>query len=226
MKTKATLYLALIAIIFGIGCSNAIGQTKHYIGEEFGGGIVFDVSADGKHGLIAETVDQGKSNWYEAMQLVKTGIHSTTANKFTDWRLPTKEELDKLYFQKNIVGGFYGFYWSATESDDSNAWTQLFYGGMQGPVNKDYDGLVRAVRAFSTDDYLGTEYSNEIGEIMHYIGEEFGGGIVFDVSADGQNGLIAETIDQGSGSWHEAKPLVKTGIYRAAAKKFNPGGWR
>ena len=103
----------------------------HWIGERFGGGIVFDVSADGQHGLIAETIDQGYSNWHDAFTLVNTGTHSEAGKAFTDWRLPTKEELCELFYQKETVGGFgeCAEYWSSTEYNIRNAWIQGFYSG-------------------------------------------------------------------------------------------------
>lgn len=42
----------------------------HYIGEKFGGGIVFSVDANGEHGLIASTADQSTSaKWYASTYL-------------------------------------------------------------------------------------------------------------------------------------------------------------
>ena len=84
----------------------------HWIGERFGGGIVFYVSEDGLHGLIAETVDQGCCHWIDAHLLAQNGEHSEAGKAFTDWRLPTTEELLKLWRQREIVGGFGKYiYW-------------------------------------------------------------------------------------------------------------------
>ena len=44
---------------------SSIGAGQHYIGESFGGGIVFYVYDNGKHGLIAATADQSTGiQWY------------------------------------------------------------------------------------------------------------------------------------------------------------------
>jgi hypothetical protein len=73
---------------------------------------------------------------------------------YGDWYLPSKFELNLLYLQKNVVGGFgnnnYNYYWSSTElSDPTFACTQDFDDGYQTRENKDYAGLhVRAIRAF------------------------------------------------------------------------------
>ena len=45
--------------------NNVISTTAHYIGESYGGGIVFYVHDNGQHGLIAATADQSSGiQWY------------------------------------------------------------------------------------------------------------------------------------------------------------------
>ncbi len=114
------------------------------------GGYVFWVSADGKHGLVAETQDQGTATWYEAQNLIlNPSNHSVNGQKFRDWRLPTKYELNEMYLQQLAVGGFASvYYWSSTESDYDNVWDQGFTNGTQGNYLKDDDNVVRSVRAF------------------------------------------------------------------------------
>jgi hypothetical protein len=70
---------------------------------------------------------------------------------YTDWYLPSKDELAKLYAMKLL--GFGGFavnaYWSSTEVDYAQAaWFQNFNGGYQGLNSKYYTNYVRAIRAF------------------------------------------------------------------------------
>ena len=71
---------------------------------------------------------------------------------FTDWFLPSKDELNELYKNKAVVGGLAtGFYWSSSEDVGNNyagAWLQYFGLGGQGGGNKLYPYYVRAVRAF------------------------------------------------------------------------------
>ncbi len=68
---------------------------------------------------------------------------------FDDWYLPSKRELNKLFYVKSAVGGFSdGGYWSSTESGAVGAWNQYFYIGSQGGSSKDHAWRVRAVRAF------------------------------------------------------------------------------
>ena len=115
------------------------------------GGYVFWVSADGKHGLVAETQDQGPFSWYEAQNLISNpSTHSVNGQKFRDWRMPTKFELNEMYLQQGAIGGFDdGGYWSSTELDSLVAGVQLFGNGGQFNFNKaNFNGDVRAVRAF------------------------------------------------------------------------------
>ncbi|MDD5015562.1 MAG: Ig-like domain-containing protein [Atribacterota bacterium] len=67
----------------------------------------------------------------------------------TDWFLPSKDELNQLYAQKALVGGFASdYYWSSSEEDADSACGQGFTSGMQGKYPKDYGLRVRAIRAF------------------------------------------------------------------------------
>lgn len=78
---------------------------------------------------------------------------------FSDWYLPSKDELNKLYLNKVAIGGFTGtFYWSSTEGSTSSqnlnyAWGQFFTNGLQQDYDNTYGAKttlqsVRAVRSF------------------------------------------------------------------------------
>jgi hypothetical protein len=69
---------------------------------------------------------------------------------FDDWYLPSKDELNKLFQYKNIIGGFEStFYWSSSEINDSCAWGQNFTDGIQiSDSLKNTSFYVRAVRSF------------------------------------------------------------------------------
>ena len=69
---------------------------------------------------------------------------------YGDWFLPSKGELNQMYLNKDLIGGFrsVGFYWSSTEERDVNAWSQLFDHMGQGFSFKGNDNYVRPVRAF------------------------------------------------------------------------------
>jgi hypothetical protein len=165
------------------------GSGTHYIGESYGGGIVFYVYDNGKHGLIAATSDQSSSikwnggsntNTRARADGVGAGLKNTAiiiANQgavdgnafaatvcneysvtvdgvtYGDWYLPSKHELNLLFLQKSVVGGFANdSYWSSTEYFNPNgnvqAWLQYFYDGGQGSSFKTLSYYVRAIRAF------------------------------------------------------------------------------
>ena len=68
---------------------------------------------------------------------------------YSDWYLPSKDELNKLYINRVAVGGFSsGYYWSSSGYLDANAWSQNFTNGDQINLYKLVANYVRAVRAF------------------------------------------------------------------------------
>ena len=79
------------------------------------------------------------------------GIASSySLNGFSDWYLPSQDELNLMYAQKTIVGGFANtFYWSSTEYNSSLAWIRNYVTGTDNIPKKDNNSVgVRAVRAF------------------------------------------------------------------------------
>ena len=116
------------------------------------GGYVFLVTPDGKHGLVAETVDQIASiNWYNAPGIVSDpSKHSTVGKNFTDWRMPTIYELGLMYDSRVAITGFSATsnYWSCSQWDSSNAHYQYFGTGVEsgGPMTNNC--AVRAIRSF------------------------------------------------------------------------------
>ena len=70
-------------------------------------------------------------------------------NGYSDWYLPSKNELNKLYLNKAAIGGFGNYpYRSSSENDHLSAWCQNFLNGNPGPNIKKDALNVRAVRAF------------------------------------------------------------------------------
>ena len=68
---------------------------------------------------------------------------------FSDWYLPSKDELNQLYINRVAIGGFANSYYSSsTEYNNSNAWRQRFSDGFQNGALKLGGRDVRAVRAF------------------------------------------------------------------------------
>ena len=160
-------------------------STLHYVGESYGGGIVYYVYDEGQHGLIAAKADLSTGiRWYGGT-LTTTGAradgigagikntaiiianqapvdgntfaarlcneYSVTAGGVTyaDWYLPSKTELNLLYFQKNVVGGIANAgYWCSTEVTDANAWVINLASPGGGIHIKSETRYVRAIRAF------------------------------------------------------------------------------
>ena len=96
-------------------------------------GYVFWLSADGKHGLVSETQDQGLATWYFAKDVISDPLnHSVDGQKFRDWRMPTKHELNEMYSVSSAIGSFgTKTYWSSIRSGSTTAWRQNFMSGLQ-----------------------------------------------------------------------------------------------
>jgi hypothetical protein len=149
------------------------------LGDSYQGGIIFYLDGTGKHGLIAAPTDQSRNTpWWNGSFLPTTatstndGASNTTkimqaqgvvgdyaakicrdfrGGGFSDWFLPSKDQLNTLYNQKNLVGGFANeIYWSSTEASVGEAWVQYFLNGLQHLDNTSDGATVgtRAIRAF------------------------------------------------------------------------------
>lgn len=130
-----------------------------------------------QHGLIAAIDDQSDGIYWFNLDYINTGAtydngfinsnqiiekqgpvetnyaaglaRSYNGGGYSDWYLPSINELNKLYFYKNAIGGFgTGAYWSSSEKDDFFAWYINFYDGSQSSFFKYYLMNVRAVRVF------------------------------------------------------------------------------
>ncbi len=56
---------------------------------------------------------------------------------YEDWHLPSKDELNKLYENREAIGGFTDdYYWSSSEINSYSAWSQSFSDGIQTNSNK------------------------------------------------------------------------------------------
>ena len=165
-------------VMFPDGTTQTSASSAHFIGESYGGGIVFYVCTGGQHGLIAAVVDQstgiqwdnGGYTLINALRddvfagllnteriIINQGVGSYAAQVcanfkggvFGDWYLPSKYELNLLYEQKAVVGGFTNaFYWSSTESLNDRAWCQDFDSGSQYNHYRYQTFPIRAIRAF------------------------------------------------------------------------------
>ncbi len=130
------------------------------------------------HGLIAAALDQstgigwwngnyistfasgtavgtGNTNTNSIVNYQKTGSFAAkicfdlVLGGFSDWYLPSRDELNHLYENKTTIGGFATTgYWSSSENSNSGAWGQTFDVGGQVNYTKNLSLCVRAVRSF------------------------------------------------------------------------------
>ena len=130
------------------------------------------------HGLIAASADQSMSIVWDDGVVVVTGAVATaigTGNAntntivtaqgagtyaakicadlnlegYSDWYLSSKDELNKLYLNKTVIGGFSNvLYWNSTEFDVQAAWLQSFSDGSQLAGSKNIAARIRPIRSF------------------------------------------------------------------------------
>ena len=68
---------------------------------------------------------------------------------YSDWYLPSKDELNQLYLNRVAIGGFESaYYWGSSEYDAGGARGQYFDDGQLGANFKYLSGRVRAIRSF------------------------------------------------------------------------------
>ena len=92
-----------------------------------------------------------------------------TYGGFSDWFLPSRDELNQLYIQRTVVGGLNTStnYWSSSEYDGVEAWRRFFGADVHGISTKDNFLAVRPVRSF---DPTGSIQS---GDFLKYDGSEW-----------------------------------------------------
>jgi prepilin-type N-terminal cleavage/methylation domain-containing protein len=101
----------------------------------------------------AAAIGTGMKNTTDADATCTSGAIQQAADYsnggYADWFLPSKDELNELYLQKNVVGGFAaGSYRSSSEGNANLVWFQNFSNGYQNDSLKSSDLRVRPVRAF------------------------------------------------------------------------------
>jgi hypothetical protein len=104
-------------------------------------------------GAAATAIGTGMKNTTDADATCTSGAIQQAADYsaggYSDWFLPSMDELNELYLQAGTVGGFaLGDYWSSSELNATYAWFQFFYDGSQAGNGKPNYGRVRPVRAF------------------------------------------------------------------------------
>ncbi len=93
---------------------------------------------------------------------------------YSDWYLPSDEELNKLYLNRSTIGGFSSnWYWSSRQSSTTYSWYQNFSIGTRTTQNKPNTAYVRPIRSIIA------------------IGDSFQGGIVVWIFQPGETGYVA-----------------------------------
>lgn len=177
--------------------------STYYVGQYHEGGVIFYIDCSGMRGLISSTNDQSTgASWGCYGDYISTeayiwsgNINTTTiidecpeygiaarvcrqydGGGYNDWFLPSIDELNVLYEQKNIVGEFTSdYYWSSSQIYSIQAQAQSFFNGTINSYQKDALFYVRPIRSFGDPD-LALVYTDAITNITGHSAKS--GGIV------------------------------------------------
>jgi len=120
-------------------------KSKYNLGDDFSGGIIIYIDETGEHGLVCPPYYLGKANWDGAKKI----CDQLVVGNFSNWRLPTLEELNKC----SVAGyNFNGFnqapFWTSTEQDAENAFWLRPIDGSSDKALKTNERFVLAVKPF------------------------------------------------------------------------------
>ena len=172
------LFIIFSILILNGSCKKKSSEPAPEIGKTYKGGLVFYIDNSGLHGLVAAPSDLGAGSAWGCIGAAINGADGTTIGTgnqntiditnncqeagnaaklcsdftldgFSDWYLPSKDELNLMYQQRSTIGGFSkDTYWSSSEFSATHAWLQSFDTGAQYNTKKDYGTSLRAIRAF------------------------------------------------------------------------------
>jgi len=169
------------------GNNNTGDDSDLSIGDIHQGGVIFYLDSTGQHGFVCDFKDLGIVVWgchdtlisgadgigigngYQNTIDIELGCAksntaadycaNSSAQGYNDWFLPSKDELNQIYLNKDTIqltNGVSSFsstiYWSSSESgnkhDYFDAWGQYFGNGFQYGYDKSSSCLVIAIRSF------------------------------------------------------------------------------
>jgi hypothetical protein len=145
------LLFAVLGVLFALPCSAAAPPKNMH--ENAKSNVAFlqkqgetDSRISIQHGLIAAKQNlSGGFNWADA----RDACERMEISGYNDWHLPSRDELNKLYLARTLIGGFSDErYWSSTESDQHSALSQQFLDGSEDVISKMERLLVRPIRTF------------------------------------------------------------------------------
>mgnify|MGYP001213529730 CR=1 FL=1 len=115
-----------------------------YNGNYISTGATASALGTGNANTIAIVSAQGQGSYAAKL------CYDLVLNGYSDWFLPSEDELNKLYVNNTAIGGFNeGVYWSSTEMSLYYAWNHILVWGIYFDYYyKDSLYRVRAVRAF------------------------------------------------------------------------------
>jgi len=110
-------------------------------------------------GATGTYIGSGKYNTKDIVDYLGAGQYAAIVcdalvlNGYDDWFLPSKDELNELFKNRNLIGGFanayYSYYWTSTAGNyGTQAWCQDFSSGSQHQRSIQLISRVRAVRYF------------------------------------------------------------------------------
>jgi hypothetical protein len=121
----------------GVNWNNGSSIFTNAVGTGIGDGLI-------NTNLIVSS--QGAGNYAASI------CYNANTNGFSDWYLPSKDELNKLYVSRNLIGGFaFSHYWSSSEETFSNVYAKIQWLGDTFDQGYDYKNVpyrVRAIRYF------------------------------------------------------------------------------
>ncbi|MCP4108422.1 MAG: DUF1566 domain-containing protein [Desulfobacteraceae bacterium] len=135
--------------IYGLPWDNIEGNFKNDFTDNGDATIT-----DAKTGLIWQKSGSDRAMTFKEAEDYIDGLNSRKFCGYTDWRLPTVEELASLLENKEVNGRYIDpvfecknyWYWSADKGASGGAWGVYFYNGLVYCFGEDNNNHVRGVR--------------------------------------------------------------------------------